>query len=295
MNDKNSSKKNSEIDFVNKPSFQKQISKTRRKQIGLYIIISLVSLVVTISIVHSGSRYLIHKKIDESKQQDIQVFSDKPVKGAGIKYGYTTYHYNLFSVEAETTYFKTIGNRKIIWDTETKKYPAIGGEEVIDRGTGIVEDNPMDQYLGRPVIYNYLTNERVIEFYYPGIDYEFLPQELDIATELDENKLIEIAISFNEPILINELGKKLGSRNVDWLWIPSKTKAQEEIHEVNKVRNGNSAYGFGVSSENPYWENFEKNLSASGAVISGTPQELERFLNMNFIRSSTIGVTIDKY
>ncbi|MGP4038713.1 anti sigma factor C-terminal domain-containing protein [Gracilibacillus sp. D59] len=36
-------------------------------------------------------------------------------------------------------------------------------------------------------------------------------------------------------------------------------------------------------------------LRISGVVVSGTPKELGRFQNMDFIRSSTIGATIDLY
>ncbi|MCT2537079.1 anti-sigma factor C-terminal domain-containing protein [Aquibacillus koreensis] len=293
MSDKK--KQNNDIDFISNSSFQKHIKKTKWKQIGLYILISTVTLTVAIFIIHNGSQYLIHKKIEEDRPT-IPILTDGPTKGAGVNYGNTRFHYNLFSVDAKTTYFKRIGNRKIVWDTETKNYPAIGRVEVTDRGSGFIEDNPWDPDLGRSVVYNHFNDERVIEFYFPGVDYDFLPQELDIATGLDENKLIEIALSFQEPMVQKDLGEVLGKENVDWLWVPSRTKEEVESNEMNKIINGNAAYGIPVNSEFPYWENAEgEDRSISGAIVSGTPQELERFLNMDFVRASTIGVTIDKY
>lgn len=288
-------KQTNEIDFVNNSSFKKQIRKTKWKQVGLYICISIITLIVTIFLIHSGSQYLIYKKIETEDQQNESLLTGEPMQGAGITDTYTSFQYNIFSAEGKTTYFKRIGNKKVVWDTETKKYPAIGRVKVIDRGSGMIETKQMDLDLKRPVFYNQLNNQRVVDFYYPQVDYDFLPQELDIATGLEKNKLIEIALSFKEPMLVSELGKQLGNENVDWLWLPVKAKKQEESQEINNIINGNAAYGIEVHPNYPYWENIDRNKSVSGAIISGTPQELKRFLNMEFIRTSTIGATIDKY
>lgn len=56
----------------------------------------------------------------------------------------------------------------------------------------------------------------MIYFYYSGVECDFSPQELVIA-RANRDSLI-----FSKPMLINELGEKLGNGNVDWLWLPSK-------------------------------------------------------------------------
>ncbi|WP_043933860.1 anti sigma factor C-terminal domain-containing protein [Bacillus sp. EB01] len=306
MNDKRNSNQTSEIDFLSDSLFQRSVKKTRWKQFGLYTLISIVTVIIFIFTIHLGTEYLLHKKIQAADNQQQQKFvSDRLLKGAGFTNRSTRYHYNIFSVEGETIYYKRIGNRQFVWDTKTKKYPAIGKVEIIDRGSGMTEINQMDEDAKRVVRYNQLNNERIIDFYYPNIRYNFLPQELDIATGLDENTLIEVAISFNEPMTLSDLGEVLGYKNVDWLWVNSKTKKQmEKINGMQdadsdsiKVLNGDNAYGFVVSEEYPYSYSDlpNENTTISGAVISGTPQELERFLNLDIIRASVIGVTIDKY
>ncbi|PWW17060.1 sigma factor regulator [Cytobacillus oceanisediminis] len=302
MNDKKNSKQTSEIDFLSDSLFQRSIKKARWKQFGLYTLISIVTVIGCIVIIHLGTQYLITKKIQEDNlQHQANVRGGEPVKGAGYTNRSTRYHYNIFSAVGETIYYKRIGNRQFVWDTETKKYPAIGKVEVIDRGSGVTEINQMDKEAKRVVRYNQLNNERIIDFYYSNINYTFLPQELEIAAGLDENKLIEVAISFYEPMTLSDLGEVLGYKNVDWLWVNTKTKKQmEKIEGMQgsdsvKVVNGDNAYGFGVSEEYPYSDFQMQNTLISGAVISGTPKELERFLNLNIIRSSVIGATIDKY
>jgi hypothetical protein len=301
MNDKKNAKQTSEIDFLSSSLFQRSIKKTKWKQFGLYTLISIVTMIVCIVIIHLGTQYLINKKIQEENLQHANLGSGEPVKGAGFTSSSTRYHYNIFSVIGETTYYKRIGNRQIVWDTETKKYPVIGRVKVIDRGSGMTEINKMDEEANRVVRYNQLNNERIIDFYYPNIKYTFLPQELDIATGLDDDTLIEVALSFYEPMTPSDLGEVLGYKNVDWLWVNSRTKKQmgqiEDTRATDsiKVKNGDNALGFGVSEKHPYSDTLKENTTISGAVISGTPQELERFLNLDIIRSSVIGATIDKY
>ncbi|WP_430786898.1 anti sigma factor C-terminal domain-containing protein [Virgibacillus flavescens] len=288
---------NSDIDFTSNASFQKSIKKAKWKQLLLYTMITIVTMSVSIFVIHDGSQHLMNKKLRSIESPIEQVFTKGYAQGAGISSSYTRYDYDLFSVTGKTTLFKKIGNRTIVWDTVTKKYPAIGDIEVIDRGSGMSEVIKMDEEAQRSVRYNQLNNERIIDFYYPGLNYDYLPHELKIATGLDENSLAEVALSFNKPMTQKELGEKLGYKNVDWLWTNKKTK--EEMDQVAaqpwKVKRGDAANGFGVSERSPYTDYQGKNLTVSGAVVSGTPEELKRFLGMKFVRASTLGVTIDKY
>lgn len=301
MNDNKNSNNQSEIDFVNNSSFKRSIRKARWKQFILYIFISTITVIVCMVSIVSGSEYLINKKIEKDnyrKEEDI--FSGNPVKGAGISNSGTNYKHDIFSATGETTTYKRVGDRKIVWDIVTKKYPAIGNVEVLTRGSGMIEINEMNEEAQRVVRYNQLNNERIIDFYYPYISYDYFPQELEIAIGLDENKLIEVALSFNEPMTPRDLGEVLGYKNVDWLWVNSATKEQmKQIEELQrdslKVENGDNAYGYGISDALPYSETFTENITVSGAIVSGTPQDLKRFLELDIVRASVIGATIDKY
>lgn len=300
MGDKKNAKQNRGIDFTSNSSFQKSVKKTKWKQILLYTVISIITLVIVSILVYSGSEYLTNKKIEQEQVQNDELFTKGYQQGAGITKG-TRYHHNLFSVIGKTTYFKTIGNRRIVWDTVTKKIPAIGDVEVINRGSGMTEVTHFNKEANRVVRYNKFNNERLIDFYYPGLSYDFLPRELKIATGLDKNKLIEVALSFNEPKTLKELGEKLGYKNVSWLWLDKASgkelKRLEEKWDDDtwKVKRGEDAYGFSVTEEYPYDENTKDETTISGAVVTGTPEELERFQDLDFVRASVLGATIDKY
>src|SRR5690606_24503480 len=300
MTKKGTSNENVKIDFVSNSAFQKSVKKAKRLQVLLYIFISFVTLIVLMVVTHFGIQYLINEKIEKERIVTSRVMTDNPIKGAAISVYHTRYRHNIFSSESETVLYKTIGDREIVWDIVLKKYPAIGAVEVLDRRSGMVDINRIDPEAQRVVHYNQFNNERIIDFYYPDVDYTFLPQELDIATSLDENMLIEVALSFHEPMAISDLGAVLGYENVDWLWenVKPDTQMQEmdtKQFDPDKVLHGEDAYGYKVSERFPYDKTTIENHLISGAVISGTPQELKRFQQLDMIRASVLGVTIDKY
>lgn len=256
MSDNNKTKNENEIDFMSSPSLQMAVKKSKRIQTIKYILIAILTTSVLLVILFIGSHYMLTKRIDN---QDHLYNS---IHGANIMLSDTSYRYNLFSVEAETTYMKNVGEQSIVWDKQTKKIPLFGRSEILERGSGMVEVNSLDDELKRYVRYNNFNNERKIDFYYPALSYDYLPHELDIATTLDENKLIEVALSFKEPMTLTEAAEKLGYDHVNWLWVDTTTEAQMKKMEQTldgdsvKTKGGGGAFGFAVRSEIPYSEEY---------------------------------------
>lgn len=325
MSDTNDPTKGEEIDFMSSPSLQKAVKRSKRKQTLKYVFIAMITTTILIFVIFSGSQFILIKRIENMDPQYNNVY------GANISYRSTSFNYNLFSVTAETTYQKNIGDRSIVWDKETKKIPVFGRISTIERGSGSVEVIQHNTEANRYVRYNDFNNERKIDFYYPGLSYDYLPHELDIAASLDKNKLIEVALSFNEPMILSEVEKKLGLENVNWLWVDTTTVSQMQRMEKEldgddlKTKGGGGAFGFDVTSNSHLSKEYEKGfikdleqidkksasealkgikenikitkgkLRINGAVVSGTPNELKRFQNLDFIRASVLGATIDKY
>lgn len=282
-------------DFVGNLAFQNTIRKTKFKQFILYLFISIISIIIMFVLMGLVSNYLIHNKIEEEKLQRTQQFFDGLV-GAGIVDFEVIYSHDFLSTKEQVTYYKKIGDRKIPWEVDTRSYPVIGDVKSINptRGENFEVSNTQ-----RTVRYNHLNNERKVDFYYPHIGYHNLPNELEIAVGLDENKLIEVAVSFEKALSPKELGGILGTKNVDWLWADESDSSHfnelgESEYDFDHVIFGEKAKGYLVSEENPYIK-MDSTVLISGALISGTPSELERFLDLDIIRASVIGVTLDLY
>ncbi|MGP7819332.1 anti sigma factor C-terminal domain-containing protein [Niallia sp. 01092] len=253
MDDKNS-KTEKEIDFLSKPSLQVAIKKAKRKQMIKYILIASITTIILLFIVFNGSQYILNKKLDNNES-----LYDS-IHGANISYGNTWYNHDIFSVTAETTYRKNMGDRSILWDKKTEEIPLFGRKKLIERGSGMMEMYALNDKDKREVRYNDFNNERKIDFYYPKLSYDFLPDEIDIVDSLHEHVIIEIALSFKEPMTIDELGSRLGYKNVNWLWADTTTSAQMERmekeldHDSLKTKGGGGAFGIDVQSETPYSE-----------------------------------------
>ncbi|MCM3597209.1 anti-sigma factor [Metabacillus idriensis] len=331
MSDKHDSNNVEDIDFLSSPSMQKAIKKTKRKQTIKYVIISVLTMTILLTVVINGSQYLMNKRIEKEESTMFDT-----VHGANIHASGGGYNYDLFSVTSEKRYRKTIGDRTILWDIKRERIPLFGRKETLESGNGMVEVNSLNKSAQRYVRYNDLNNERKIDFYYPKLSYDFLPNELELVNRLNENMLVEVALSFNEPMTIAEASRQLGHDNVNWLWVDTTTVAQMKRMEKeldsdnNKTKGGGGAFGFDVNPDFPYSDKNEQffmdtmeQLSQSGshkgsirealkgieentqstngmiringAVVTGTPKKIQRFQKMEFIRASVLGATIDKY
>ncbi|MEX3621518.1 anti sigma factor C-terminal domain-containing protein [Viridibacillus arvi] len=254
MSDNEKSKKEEEIDFISTPSVQKAFKKTKRNQTIKYVIIAVLTTTILLTILFTGSQYILNKRLEDQDNIYDMVY------GANISFGESRNNYNLFSVTKETTYRKRIGDRSIVWDKKIEKIPLFGRIDTIERGSGMVEVNVFNEKAQRTVRYNDFNNERKIDFYYPGLSYDYLPNELDSAVGLDENTLIEVALSFKEPMTLAEMGEQLGYENVDWLWVDTTTINQmdrmtkELDSDSLKTKGGGGAFGFEVGQDTPYTE-----------------------------------------
>jgi hypothetical protein len=273
MSDKRVSKEGDEkeIDFMSNPSLQLAVKKSKRKQTLKYIGITVFTTIVLLYVLISGSQYILNQRIEDDNQKSLL----DPIYGANLSSGGGSYNYDLFSVTVDERTFKTVGDRSILWDTKIKKIPLFGRVETLSQGSGMIYTTSLDKEAHRHIRYNDFNNERRIDFYYPNLRYDYLPHELDIAIDLDKNKLIEVAISFDKPMTLAEISKQLGYKNVNWLWVDTSTKAQmsrmedELDNDSVKTKGGGGAFGFDINPQEPYSSQHEE-------FFMGTLKELQK-------------------
>lgn len=330
MSEKNTT---DEIDFTSKSSFQNVMNKAKRKQTVKYFIITTITTIFLLAVIYIGSQQIIEKRRSDDNSVNYSLIHGANTYQSGSAMGSSS-DSNLFSYTEEIAYWKEIGDRIILWDTKSVTTPLFGKRKINGSGTETLTFSEREK---RYVNFNQLNGEREIEFYFPQLTYTYLPKELSAATELDNNKIVEVALSFKKPLSLHEASKILGTDNVNWLWVDTSTETQvneykkEALKIVNErqviTKSGASAYGFKVLDsdfeiggqyflniiktikDGNYHNNVKKlansineesspkvsDIRISGAVVTGTPKELERFNNIDIIRTSLIGATVDIY
>ncbi|UOQ92890.1 anti-sigma factor [Halobacillus shinanisalinarum] len=319
-----------ELDFVSSPSLQKAVKKAKWKQTIKFFVIGSLSTIIILYALFCGGQYLLQKRIGD---HDKVLFSH--INGANVflNGGRYVYGFMNLSVVKHSTVKKHIGDREIIWNRKEIEIPIFGQKGVVNSGR-FTEVISFSERFNRRVHYNNFNGEREVDFYYPQLEYDYLPNELEIATSLDENTLAEVALSFDQPYTLKELEDKMGSEHVNWIWVLTTTEKEfEKLSEPDQhyrpytTLDGPSADGFQVhgdltsgakrfleivqrlSEEGSYQsaakeianginqESFPNSddIRVTGAVVSGTPEELEGFQDLEIVRASTIGATTDLY
>lgn len=139
--------------------------------------------------------------------------------------------------------------------------------------------------------YNEL-GQREMLFFYPFIDYQKMRNDLALLPEMDDHKIMEVALSFDKGYSMQEALAKLPKDvTTSWLWVKDVNEADdhtgkiEENGEVvgsfNVMRSEQDVYGFsllnanGEVAENPA-EQFVRAISSGTRQKSSLQDEYKR-------------------
>lgn len=305
--------------FTRDNDFSKLVKKARRKSLIKNIIISFsVSLLLFAGLFWLGT-FMMYKKMDKEISYDYAVQS---IQGANVQNMGSVYNYTPFSASVTTETKKFVSGVPVPWENHEKVFSIFGSSRIIQSnfvsGTGDIGDERIPLYF---------KGERVVEFYLPNGNYGVVPDDRSVLDEIDKNKVIEMAFSFDAAYSIEEVRNRF-STQTNWYWVDTGS-IDKPVGEMSPVL-GNDAYGF-LANRNPLesangfiqqikWlqeeqGDFQKeanrlyetmsnkgqaeltpdNLGIIGVVVSGTPEELKQFNDERMIRAAVLGVTADKY
>ena len=312
MNDKN------EL-FPGDGDFSKLVKKARRKSLIRNIVVSvIVSSLLFIGLLWLGT-FLMYKNMEKENNYDYGVES---IRGANVETGGSDYNYTPFSANIVTSSTKYVAGVPVPWETREKAFSIFGLSRPVQlpsySGSGNLDDDRM---------IHYFQGERLVEFYSPEFDYGFLPDERGLLEEIDNNKVVEMAFSFDASYGLEEV-EDLFSDQLNWYWVDVSTDA--DLEEDQQPVYGYNAYGFfqyrdtlesaGIFIRQLEWLREEKghfqpeadriydvmagddsaeleaeDLLVSGVVVTGSPEELLAYSELPMVRAAVLGATTDKY
>ncbi|MED4402052.1 anti sigma factor C-terminal domain-containing protein [Metabacillus fastidiosus] len=306
--------------------FQNLVKRAKRKTILRNVIITCVISPVLLFTLYFVGAWTMKNKIEKESHYD---GAWNAIQGANIQSNGTVYNYQFLSSTSTEDLVKKIGNVPIPWGKREKQYTFLGTSKLIvslgASGSGSINDER---------IYLYENGERAMEFFHPSIPFKNLYDDRNVLEEMNDNKLVEFAFSFDRAYSIQEVNKMFNKSDLAWYWVDtfSKEDIQQYKKDMKETQNdqtvsGDGAYGFAYNEndegigfiqsleiakkEGMYKEtaqeiydsltNNEKvkltsdKLKIIGVVVTGESKELKKYINFPFIRAATLGATTDKY
>lgn len=300
--------------------FSKLVKKARRKSLFRIIFIPLI---VTVLLV-GGLLWFGNQKMDQQIAETLA--SDgiwHYVKGANVENNGSMISNTPFSKIVTTEQTKKIAGVVVPWGEQVRNFSVFGSSTAPQASAPSSSLNAKD---GRNTFY--FQGERIVEFYSPAATYPLLPDDRPILDEIPKHQVVEMAFSFDQAYTINEVRKKF-SDQLAWYWVD--TASPSEKVEANQPVSGNDAYGFisrmEVMNEDSAdrfiqqvkWlqkegtqqqeakrlfdsltdsgktEPSPENLKITGAVVTGTAEELTKFNDEIMIRAAVLGATANRY
>ena len=235
---------NNEKEFFPKDfEFEKLVKKARKRSIIKMVIISLsVSLIVLFGSYFIGDT-VMKLKMDKEIELDT---SWNRIVGANVEERGTIYNYSLTSATAKSSFVKVVGGVPIPWGEQEKVFTILGTSRLISingpSSLGYIDDERIPMYY---------EGKRVVEFFHPQVNYKQLFDDRTLLNEIDDNKVVEMAFSFDDGYSIKDVNEVFKD-HLAWYWVDTFSKEQIEnennLNQDEELRDatvhGFQAYGF---------------------------------------------------
>ncbi|MEA0552774.1 anti sigma factor C-terminal domain-containing protein [Lysinibacillus irui] len=296
-----------------------------------------ITLIVTPIVLIAFWYGLRHLSLNSAQKvsDDIHLFNE--ISAPNVQISNQKYDDNLLGGKIITTTYKVLGDqhRPYIWTPIESDYNLFGtltqtyiSKSIqIEGSESLAETHQLERF-------NDYTGDREMFFYHPKISYDQYKDKISELKQLENNTLVELAISFDNAYSFDEIKSKLPTEvQVDWWWVDAYTDDTLDFFQQGQnTIPANYPYIYGFQSEqskpkprrsssnevdtfirniellreskNFEWETNEVyqaligengNLETSdvkiiGAVVTGTPEQLQLLQGKSYIKASTFGV-----
>lgn len=253
---------------VKNKKFKKAIRRAKRFS-TMKIVFICVSIIIVLGI---GTRligeYMAEKNLSMyMRKMDNYSILGGPNEFAGMNNTYKTW----FSGKSEYKTFKHINEKRVYTGSHGIEYNLFGIKHNSGNGALISETKMTEEEVHYLPRYNDM-GQKLMEFYYPYVNYgDKYKNDLRVLDDIDDNKYMEMAISFDKAYSIDEVNKMIpDSIKLTWYWIDiyDDLMKENQKYHINKQEDGlrveqypdicyeNSAFGFKTINE--YGEKIDK-------------------------------------
>lgn len=244
MNDEQEKKKEQELnDFfnmntTNSQSYEKIVKKARL--ISTLRSIGITIFVVIFLFVALGFGWLSLMRWNEEKAlRDIELFNQ--ITRPNIEESAPSLlGSDMFNGTIHINRYKEIEGTPVDWSDQVFTYSIFGGARSVegDRQIQIV-DHQDEQNRS----YDEETKQRMMQFYHPGVNYNYVRNDLHNLKNYPNDTLMEIGLSFDQSYTPNEVRKFLPENvTLKWYWA-------DTYDNVERLKGGEATFGDGEVTE----------------------------------------------
>lgn len=318
------------FDMKEKPRFNKIIRRAKVFSIIRITIVSLMIFIIVSFVVFILNATILNKMSNNEQERLINFFS---IAMPNAYIGSIQSDDRIMAGEIDYVRYRFLGNKPITDGNYKDGYtymPLINGvygdigDYLFNSGDESSEDSKEASKYNK-------VGKKVMEFYYPSVRYESYINDLKNLNEIGNNKVIEIALSFDKAYSLEEIKKMIPSDvTLNWYWVDTFNENDKKILRKSKLceydvygikaldGEGNiidnpgkkfiDAINEGIDNNyaNEYKELFDKlsngkdeinnkDLKIIGVVVSGDIKTLESLNDKDYIKAATLGAVADNY
>jgi hypothetical protein len=289
-------------------SIQKALKKAKRKQ---WMIITLISMVVCVILLFTFNRFGNYLSAQNTARLHDRLFLQHSISQPNVNIdSQVTANSSMFGGNIITNRSKNINGYLVPWSRLTSSYSWFGAS--IDHNE-LIPGFRLNG--GNSYEYDKQTKQKVATFYHPAIEqyYDRVQNQLEAVIQV-ENHVAEVAISFKEPLTIEQVRQNIpGNLNIAWLYMTSRivdeTPGPSGLPVYGYADSDLSKEGFDefIESLKQYDKNqsieeiqqyIEENenkpfneVTVLGVMVTGRTENFKELLAKDFIRGASIGVT----
>ena len=320
-----------EFDFdIDSSKVSTMLKKAKRRQLLKIIVISIALFIVLFfgSIIGISQ---LNNRAYLAMDRDVNMI--RHITRPNTERGVAITSNGLFKSTVEYKTYKVIEGKPVKWEDEVYEYKVwntfrrLSNVNPLTIADNVVVGN--ERINKTSELYNNQTMEREMQFYLPFASYNSYIN--DIEKVKGENKVAELAISFDKPHKVSEIKKMLpeGIHPV-WYWVDTyddkKSYSIDDMTESAynvygfKAKQGDIEFGNGtekdfllaiqngIEQKGKYYEEYkriydylrgkktkpsEEDVKVIGVVVTGTAADLQKLNGQNYVKAAVLGATTE--
>ncbi|MDT3497598.1 anti-sigma factor [Bacillus toyonensis] len=320
-----------DFDFdIDSSKVSTMLKKAKRRQLLKIIVISIALFIVLFfgSIIGISQ---LNNRAYLAMDRDVNMI--RQITRPNTERGVVITSNGLFKSTVEYKTYKIIEGKPVKWEDEVYEYKVWNTfRRLSDVNPLTIADNVVmgnERINKASALYNNQTMEREMQFYLPFASYNSYIN--DIEKVKGENKVAELAISFDKPHKVSEIKKMLpeGIHPV-WYWVDTyDDKKSYSIDDVTesaynvygfKAKQGDIEFGngtekdfllaiqSGMEKKGKYYGEYERiynylkgkktkpseqDVKVIGVVVTGTAADLQKLNGQNYVKAAVLGATAE--